>query len=216
MQPAVVSYKKLLFYCFLFLLSDFRKLSLDPNTADRNLYLCDDNKGVMVLNEKQPYPDHPDRFDGWKQLLCRDGLTGRCYWEVQWRGSVNIGVTYRGIKRSGDSDDCCIGWNDQSWSVMCTPHGYTAWHNNTAEDIDTTPPSESNRVAVYLDWSAGTVSFYCLPSFVSSIKQIHLHTFRSKFTEPVYPAFGFGRMSEPSDSGLLPPSLYISQVEDSL
>ena len=26
------------------------------------------------------------------QVLCREGLTGRCYWEVEWEGRVNIGV----------------------------------------------------------------------------------------------------------------------------
>ncbi|XP_033475082.2 protein NLRC3-like isoform X1 [Epinephelus lanceolatus] len=192
----------------------FCELSLDPNTADRNLLLSDDNRGVMVVKEKQPYPDHPERFDTWKQLLCREGLTGRCYWEVQWKGRVHIGVTYRGIKRTGDSDDCCIGWNDQSWSLFCSGQSYTPWHNNKPVDIDTHPPSESKRVAVYLDWPAGTVSFYCLPSIVSSLKRIHLHTFHSTFTEPLYPAFGFGRMREfETDSRFLPSSVHLSQVE---
>ncbi|XP_044056865.1 NACHT, LRR and PYD domains-containing protein 6-like isoform X2 [Siniperca chuatsi] len=193
----------------------FCELPLDPNTADRNLSLSDDNRRVMVVKEKQPYPDHPERFDSWKQLLCSEGLTGRCYWEVRWEGRVNVGVTYRGIKRRGDSDDCCIGWNDQSWSLICSAQGYTAWHNNIPTDIGTLPPSDSNRLAVYVDWPAGTVSFYCLPSIVSSVKRIHLHTFHSTFTEPLYPAFGFGRMLEfGTDSRWLPPSLCLSQIEE--
>lgn len=195
-------------YCVLFPPSDICELLLDPNTADRNLSLSDDNRVVRVAEEKQPYPDHPERFDSWKQLLCSEGLTGRCYWEVQWKGRVNIGVTYRGIKRKGDGDDCCLGWNDQSWSLFCSAQSYTAWHNNTATDIDTPPPSDSNRVAVYLDWPAGTVAFYCLPDRVSSLKRIHLHTFQSTFTEPLYPAFGFRQMSKfGTDSRLLPSSV---------
>uniref|UniRef100_A0A4W6BZG0 B30.2/SPRY domain-containing protein n=1 Tax=Lates calcarifer TaxID=8187 RepID=A0A4W6BZG0_LATCA len=168
----------------------FCEFTLDSNTANKNLLLSEDNRGVMVVKEKQPYPDHPERFDSWKQLLCSEGLTGRHYWEVQWKGRVSIGVTYRGIKRQGDSDDCCIGWNDQSWSLLCTAQGFTAWHNNTPTDIDTPPPTDSKRVAVYLDWSAGTVSFYCLPSIVSSLKLTHLYTFHCTFTEPLYPVFG--------------------------
>ena len=93
-----------------------------------------------------------------------------CYWEVRWEGRVNVGVTYRGIKRKGDGDDCCIGRNDQSWSLICSPQGYTAWHNNTPTDGDAPPPSESSRLAVYLDGPAGTVSFCCLLSIASSIK----------------------------------------------
>ncbi|XP_039652190.1 protein NLRC3-like isoform X2 [Perca fluviatilis] len=191
------------------------KLLLDPNTAHRNLSVSDDNRRVMVVKENQPYPDYPERFDSWKQLLCSEGLNGRCYWEVRFEGTVHVGVTYRGINRRGDSDVCCFGWNDQSWSLLCTTKSYTAWHNNTPTDIATLPPSDSNRVAVYLDWPAGTVSFYCLPSIVSSIKQIHLHTFHSTFTEPLYPAFGFGRMHKlGTDSRFLPSSVYLSQFEE--
>ncbi|XP_073319974.1 protein NLRC3-like [Pagrus major] len=193
----------------------FCQLSLDPNTAGRNLSLSRDSRQVMVVKEKQPYPDHPERFDCWKQLLCSEGLTGRCYWEVSWEGRANIGVTYRGITRKGDGDDCCVGWNDQSWSLICSAQGFTAWHNNTPTDVDVPPSSDSNRVAVYLDWPAGTVSFYCLPSIVSSIKRIHLHTFQSTFTEPLYPVFGFGRMCGfGADSPSLPSSVYLTQVDE--
>uniref|UniRef100_UPI0037E98A63 NLR family CARD domain-containing protein 3-like n=1 Tax=Semicossyphus pulcher TaxID=241346 RepID=UPI0037E98A63 len=193
----------------------FCELSLDPHTADANLLLSDCNKGVMLVKEKRLCLDHPGRFDPWKQLLCTEGLTGRCYWEVQWNGRVNIGVTYSGINRRGDGDDCCIGWNDKSWSLICSPQGYTAWHNNTPTDIAANPASNSNRVAVYLDWAAGTVSFYCLPSIASSIKRIHLHTFHSTFTEPLYPAFGFGRMLElGNERKLIPASVYLTQIDE--
>ncbi|XP_031179487.1 NACHT, LRR and PYD domains-containing protein 3-like [Sander lucioperca] len=193
----------------------FCELSLDPDTAHRNLSVSDDNRQVTVVKEKQPYPDHPERFDSWKQLLCSKGLNERCYWEVRCKGMVHVGVTYRGINRRGDSDVCCIGWNDQSWSLLCTAKSCTAWHNNTPTNIATLLPSDSYRIAVYLDWPAGTVSFYFLPSIVSSIKQIHLHTFHSTFTEPLYPAFGFGQMHElGTDSRFLPSSVYLSQFEE--
>lgn len=149
-----------------------------------------------AVKEKQPYADHPERFDTWKQLLCSDGLTGRCYWEVRWRGSVRIGLTYKKNSRKGGSDDCCIGGNNQSWCISCTPKGFTAWHNNIPTEIKELQSINSNRLAVYLDWSAGTVSFYLLPQVVSSIKKIHLHTFQAAFTEPLYAAFGFGGTQE--------------------
>ncbi|KAI3352595.1 hypothetical protein L3Q82_005530 [Scortum barcoo] len=68
------------------------ELTLDTNTAHRNLKLSEDNRKVTHVREKQPYPDHPERFDHWPQLLCRTGLTGRCYWEVEWRGRVYISI----------------------------------------------------------------------------------------------------------------------------
>uniref|UniRef100_UPI003AAF1CC5 protein NLRC3-like n=1 Tax=Centroberyx gerrardi TaxID=166262 RepID=UPI003AAF1CC5 len=77
------------------------ELTLDPNTVNRNLFLSEDNRKVTRVREEQPYPDHPERFDRWKQLLCRNGLTGRCYWEVERKGRVSIGMTYRGIRRRG-------------------------------------------------------------------------------------------------------------------
>ncbi|KAM3863796.1 protein NLRC3-like [Diretmus argenteus] len=166
-----------------------RELTPDPNTANRNLSLSEDNRTVTAVREKQPHPDHPERFDYWKQVLCRDGLTGRCYWELERKGEVYIGVTYRGIRRRGESSDCWLGWNEQSWSLLCSDNHYSAWHNNTATVIRLSSTSSfSDRVGVYLDWPAGTLSFYR----VSSDSLIHLHTFHSTFTGPLYPGFGFG------------------------
>ncbi|XP_078144533.1 protein NLRC3-like isoform X2 [Centroberyx gerrardi] len=160
------------------------ELTLDPNTAHRNLFLSEDNRKVTEEREEQPYPDHPERFDC-LQLLCRNGLTGRCYWEVEREGEVYIGVTYRGISRRGGGEDCRIGGNEKSWSLFCSDNSYSVCHNNRTTAIP--PPSSSNRVAVYLDWSAGSLSFYT----VSSDSLIHIHTFHSTFTEPLYPGFGF-------------------------
>ncbi|XP_044069870.1 NLR family CARD domain-containing protein 3-like isoform X3 [Siniperca chuatsi] len=162
------------------------ELTLDTNTVHRNIKLSDDNRKATQVEEKLSYPDHPDRFDHWSQLLCRNGLTGRCYWEVEWRGSVDISASYRGIRRRGNSDDCVFGGNDQSWSLICSDGGYTVWHNNRKTPI-TTSSSSSGRVAVYVDCPAGTLSFYR----VSSDTLIHLHTFNTTFTEPLYPGFGF-------------------------
>uniref|UniRef100_A0A8C5CAN7 NACHT domain-containing protein n=1 Tax=Gadus morhua TaxID=8049 RepID=A0A8C5CAN7_GADMO len=76
-------------------------LTLDPNTAHRELSLSEDNRKVTWDREDQSYPDHPERFDSKPQVLGREALTGRCYWEVERKGWVGIGVTYRGITRRG-------------------------------------------------------------------------------------------------------------------
>ncbi|XP_074526287.1 NLR family CARD domain-containing protein 3-like [Halichoeres trimaculatus] len=163
----------------------FCELTLDSNTAHRELRLSENNRKVTNVGEDQSYPDHPDRFECWPQLLCRDGLTGRCYWEVECRGLVDISVSYRGIRRKGNSDDCEFGFNDQSWSLFCSIEGYSVWHNNRETDLRLFPSSDSDRVAVYVDCPAGSLSFYR----VSSDSLIHLHTFSSTFTEPLYPGF---------------------------
>ncbi|XP_032363753.1 NLR family CARD domain-containing protein 3 isoform X1 [Etheostoma spectabile] len=160
------------------------ELELDTNTVHRVLKLSDNNRKVTHVKEDQSYPDHPDRFDRWRQLLCRDGLTGRCYWEVERRGGVNISVSYRGIRRKGDSDDCGFGYNDHSWNLFCSDDGgYSVWHNDRGTVL--TSCSVSNRVAVYVDVPAGSLSFYT----VSSDSLIHLHTFNTTFTQPLYPGF---------------------------
>ncbi|KAM6913847.1 neoverrucotoxin subunit alpha-like [Lycodopsis pacificus] len=163
------------------------ELTIDTNTMHRWLKLSDNNRKVTYEGEYQPYPDHPDRFDVCTQLLCRTGLTGRCYWEVEWGGDVCISVSYSGIHRKANSDDCWFGNNDQSWSLYCSGEGCSVRHNKTTTDIITTSSSSSGRVAVYVDWPAGSLSFYR----VSSDTLTHLHTFNTTFTQPLYPGFGF-------------------------
>uniref|UniRef100_A0A3B4UIB7 B30.2/SPRY domain-containing protein n=1 Tax=Seriola dumerili TaxID=41447 RepID=A0A3B4UIB7_SERDU len=158
------------------------ELELDENTVNRKLRLSDNNRTVTFVTEGQSYPDHPDRFDYWPQLLCRTGLTGRCYWEVEWRGVVDISVSYRRIRRKGGSEYCWFGGNDQSWSLNCSDVlGYSVWHNNRKTSISS---SVSHRVAVYVDCPAGSLSFYRVADSL-----IHLHTFNTTFTEPLYPGF---------------------------
>uniref|UniRef100_A0A3P8SPI5 B30.2/SPRY domain-containing protein n=1 Tax=Amphiprion percula TaxID=161767 RepID=A0A3P8SPI5_AMPPE len=169
----------------LFSPSDSCQLTVDTNTVNRELKLSDNNRKVTNVQEDQSYPDHPDRFEYWPQLLCTTGLTGRCNWEVEWRGVVHISVSYRGIRRKGDSDDCVFGSNDQSWSLICSDDAYSVWHNKRQTSISFS--SVSHRVSVYVDVPAGTLSFYR----VSSDSLIHLHTFNTTFTQPLYPGFGF-------------------------
>uniref|UniRef100_A0A8C9Y5U4 B30.2/SPRY domain-containing protein n=1 Tax=Sander lucioperca TaxID=283035 RepID=A0A8C9Y5U4_SANLU len=160
------------------------QLTLDTNTVNRELKLSDNNRKVTLVMEDQPYPDHPERF-GCHQLLCRDGLTGRCYWEVERRGVVDISVSYRGIRR-GDSRDCWFGRNDQSWRLFCSDRRYSVRHNERATVLRLSSSSVSGRVAVYVDCPAGSLSFYT----VSSDSLIHLHTFNTTFTQTLYPGFG--------------------------
>uniref|UniRef100_A0A3B4H6T0 B30.2/SPRY domain-containing protein n=1 Tax=Pundamilia nyererei TaxID=303518 RepID=A0A3B4H6T0_9CICH len=164
--------------------ADSCQLTIDTNTVNTELQLSDNNRKVTRVEEVQSYPDHPDRFDVYPQLLCRNGLTGRCYWEVEWRGDVYISVSYRSIRRKGDSKDAEFGFNDQSWSLNCSDDGpRSVWHNNETSAISSS--CGSKRVAVYVDCPAGTLSFYR----VSSDTLIHLHTFNTTFTEPLYPGF---------------------------
>ncbi|KAK0146867.1 Neoverrucotoxin subunit beta [Merluccius polli] len=148
----------------------------------------------MRTEEDQSHPDHPERFDYWHQVLCREGLTGRCYWEVEWRGGVVIGVTYRGITRRGGGHDSRLGYNNKSWCLYCYDDGrYTVWYNGSLTSIPL-PPSDSTRVGVYVDRPAGSLSFYRVSPGVggSSHTLTHIHTFWTTFTqEDLLPGFWF-------------------------
>ncbi|XP_076001778.1 NLR family CARD domain-containing protein 3-like isoform X2 [Genypterus blacodes] len=167
------------------------ELELDPNTASTELKLSDNYRKVTHVAEQQLHPDHPERFDHWPQLLCRNGLTGRCYWEVEWEGDVHISVSYREISRKGGRDDSRFGRNNQSWSLNCSDrHGYSVYHSNRLISLSV-PVSSSvpHRVGVYVDCPAGSLSFYSVSDTL-----IHLHTFNNTFTHTLYVGFGFRRI----------------------
>ncbi|XP_072309370.1 stonustoxin subunit beta-like [Eucyclogobius newberryi] len=164
----------------------FCDLTLDPNTAHRELKLSDNNKKVTRVREEQLFPHHQDRFDDWEQLLCDTGLTGRCYWELQWSGSVCISVSYRGIRRKGYSHDNVFGGNDQSWRLECSKDGFFVCHDNKRTSLPQPWSSSCGTVAVFVDCPAGSLSFYT----VSSERLILLHTFNTTFTHSLVPGFG--------------------------
>ncbi|CAL8325918.1 unnamed protein product [Boreogadus saida] len=166
------------------LVFDACDLTLDPNTAHRRLSLSEDNRKVTLVGEDQSYPDHPDRFDSYHQVLGREALTGRCYWEVEWEGGVWIGVTYRGITRRGGGRDSWLGLNNKSWGLYCDDGRYYARYNGTQTALPL-PPAGSTRVGVYLDRPAGSLSFYRVSpgGGGSSDTLTHLHTFWSSFTQ---------------------------------
>uniref|UniRef100_A0A3B1J6H5 NACHT, LRR and PYD domains-containing protein 9-like n=1 Tax=Astyanax mexicanus TaxID=7994 RepID=A0A3B1J6H5_ASTMX len=150
--------------------------TLDLNTAQCNLSLSEENRRVEFRVELQSYPDHPERFDGWPQVLSRErvtGVTGRCYWEAEWsRGGVAaVALSYKTISRKGDGLDCGFGENINSWSLFCSDYSYTVYHNNNRTALST-PPSGCRRVGVYVDCPSGTLSFYR----VSSGTHTHTHT----------------------------------------
>ncbi|XP_059916536.1 NACHT, LRR and PYD domains-containing protein 12-like isoform X2 [Gadus macrocephalus] len=165
------------------------ELTLDPNTAQRRLSLSEDSRKVTRVEEDQSYPDHPERFDSWEQVLFREGLPGRCYWEVEWGGRVYIGVAYRGMKRRGGGTDSLLGLSNKSWSLVCYDDDdglYTAFHNSSSTALRL-PPPHSNRVGVYLDRPAGSLSFYRVSpgGGGSSDTLTHIHTFQASFTQEV-------------------------------
>ncbi len=162
---------------------DSHQLTLDQNTVNKYLCLSESNRVITHTGTKQLYPDHPDRFDGVCQVLCRESVCGRCYWELQWSGNgVSISVSYKSISRKGRGKECWFGSNDQSWSFFCSSSRYSFGLNKTWTDLSVKPIS--SRIGVFVDHSAGTLSFYSVSDTMSLI-----HTVQTTFTQPLYPGF---------------------------
>ncbi|XP_042311198.1 tripartite motif-containing protein 16 isoform X2 [Sceloporus undulatus] len=169
--------------------SDFLKytcpLTFDPVTAHRYLRLLDDNHKVTNTTPwEHSYPDHPERFEHWRQVLSGKSLyIGRYYFEVEIFGAgIYIGMTNKSIDRKGSESNSCISGNNFSWCIKWNGKEFSAWHS----DMEIPLKSQGfSRIGIYLDYPRGTLSFYGVTSETMPL----LHKFECKFTEPLYPAF---------------------------
>ncbi|KAG5831960.1 hypothetical protein ANANG_G00286020 [Anguilla anguilla] len=186
------------------------QLTLDPNTAHKMLSLSEGNRKVThtLGREEQPYPDRPERFESVPQLVCRESVCERCYWEAEFSvsegGEASIAVTYKGISRKGGVSDCEFGGDENSWSLECSEHSYSVRHNKKQTLLPASPSPYHRatlrndddgrgvcvyRVGVCVDHLAGTLSFY---SVSDSDTLTLLHRFHTHFAENTPLCAGFG------------------------
>ncbi|XP_062290188.1 tripartite motif-containing protein 16-like [Scomber scombrus] len=152
-------------------------VTLDPNTAHIRLLLSEENKKATVMREEQTYTHHSDRFTEQRQVLSRESLTGCCYWEIKKeKHGAMVAVTYKDISRTGN--ESTLGSNDRSWALECDGDEYKLIHNKVSTSIS---GSESSIVGVYLDHSAGILSFYNVSDTMTL-----LHRVQTTFTQPLY------------------------------
>uniref|UniRef100_A0AAY4BMA7 B30.2/SPRY domain-containing protein n=1 Tax=Denticeps clupeoides TaxID=299321 RepID=A0AAY4BMA7_9TELE len=163
---------------------------LDPNTVNKQLVISKGGKKVERVKEGQSYPANPERFDYYTQALCKEGLTGNCWWEAEFTGGgVIIGMAYKSMSRKGYGRESCLGKNEKSWGLEFNDDSCIAWHNNVPKNVCA---SESRRIRVYLDYTAGTLSFH---SVFSSEEKL-LYKFHAIFTEPLYPGQIQGKITQ--------------------
>ncbi|XP_053183694.1 tripartite motif-containing protein 16-like [Scomber japonicus] len=153
-----------------------REITLDPNTAHTYLLLTKGNRKVKWMKQPQSYSSHKDRFTDALQILSRESLTRRCYWEVERRGLIDVAVAYKNISRVGH--ECGFGRNDKSWSLDCYANSYEFWFNSIKTPVS---GPGSSRVGVYLDHRAGILSFYRVSKTMTL-----LHRVQITFTQPLY------------------------------
>ncbi|KAK2868299.1 hypothetical protein Q7C36_000170 [Tachysurus vachellii] len=164
-------------------------VTLDPNTANSYLCLSEGNRKVSTCYDSQYSPEHLDRFSGWAQVLAKEAVSSRCYWEVEWSGSggIGIGVSYKGIIKHGGSANGKLGCNSKSWSLNISGGHCTFQHNKTKLEISS---PISARIGVFVDHKAGVLAFYCISPRRDTMTLLHrTHT---SFSQPLYPRFWLG------------------------
>ncbi|XP_047224841.1 tripartite motif-containing protein 16-like [Girardinichthys multiradiatus] len=154
------------------------EITLDPNTAHKDLEVSEENRKVTHLNKNKLYSPR-DSFKGWTQILSRESLTGRCYWEVEWIGrEIEVAVAYKNIRRDSGDNESGFGRNEKSWALNCYQNRYIFWYNNIWTSIS---GPETSRVGVYLDHRAGLLSFYSVSETMTLI-----HRVQTTFTQPLH------------------------------
>ncbi|XP_034558120.1 tripartite motif-containing protein 16-like [Notolabrus celidotus] len=158
-------------------------ITLDPNTAHHHVLLSKRNKKATLMIKKQSHSSHPDRFMDYWQVLSNESLTGRCYWEVKWKGGVYVALSYKNISRAESSVECVFGHSDKSWALDCDNKSYNFWHCQVSAAL---PGPRSSRVGVYVDHGAGIVSLYSITGTMT-----RLYRYQTTFTQPLYAGIGF-------------------------
>ncbi|XP_051794939.1 E3 ubiquitin/ISG15 ligase TRIM25-like [Acanthochromis polyacanthus] len=151
-----------------------RHLTLDSNTAHRRLLLSDENRKATVDWILILPIGHPHSFRDQQQVLSRESLTGCCYWEVEQGTAIaSVAVSYKDISRTGP--ESVFGYNDRSWALK---ESHIFIHNSIITPIS---GPRSSRIGVYLDHSAGILSFYRVSDTMTLI-----HRVQTTFTQPLY------------------------------
>ncbi len=161
----VLSYQSLLSY--LSLCSDACDFILDLYTAIVYNVLCEENQNMTCMKEKQPYSGRLQKPDECLQVLCKEKLSGRFYWEAEWlqNWAIHASVIFKGFSRKGSN---CRSQVNEVWSLDYSHNSFMVWHKNK-RTVLSVPLPHSKRVGVYLDWWAGTLSFY-------SVSDTHTHS----------------------------------------
>ncbi|XP_056604957.1 stonustoxin subunit alpha-like [Triplophysa dalaica] len=157
-------------------------LTLDLNTLSKHLRLSERNRVIQFSYTDQEYPDHPERF-GCCQVLCKESVCGRSYWEIKWTGRVYISVSYKSIRRQESSHGSDFGRNDKSWRLYCSESRFSFCHDDKWINLPAMPSSA--RIGVYVDEGAGILSFYSVSDTIMTL----IHSINTTFTEPLYPGF---------------------------
>ncbi|XP_075034229.1 nuclear factor 7, brain-like [Mixophyes fleayi] len=164
------------------------EILLDNETAATNVAVSADLKIAYGTETNDDIDDTDDRFESYQVLSETSFCSGQHYWEAEIYGSNNwrVGLSYDSIDREGN--DSVFGNTAESWCLVRSYKGYALRHDSNQIFLSAAPSLKRfMRLGIYLDYEAGQLSFYNLGTPI-----IHLHTFNTAFTEPLYAAIRVG------------------------
>ncbi|TTZ04184.1 Calcium-activated potassium channel subunit alpha-1 [Bagarius yarrelli] len=166
---------------------DASSLMFDGDTVHQFLRVTD---GGRKLTNTTPwhhsYPEHPERFEHWKQALTTQSFSsGRHYFETDVSGAgVHVGLTYVGLPRHSDQNEACLPGSVMCWCIQWTGRGFSAWHGGVETPLNA---PKATRLGVYVDFGCGTVAFYSVGGEADGGVEL-LHRYEALLTEPLYTA----------------------------
>ncbi|XP_028269406.1 nuclear factor 7, brain-like [Parambassis ranga] len=155
----------------------FSPVILDPNTANRWLYLSDDLTSVRCGDTWQKLPDNPERYTKYIDVLGSEGFSsGKHSWEVEVGDHPDwtVGLAKESVDRKGKL------FLSPEYGIWCLTHRSGKYNNG---DKNVTVQKSLQRIGVQLDYDRGEVSFY------NSEDMTHIYTHIDTFTEKLLPYF---------------------------
>ncbi|KAF7690948.1 bloodthirsty-related gene family, member 2 [Silurus meridionalis] len=161
-------------------------IKLNHRTAHAHLSISDNKKQVRYTDKQQEVPENPKRFDRVTNVVTKEAfISGRHYWEVEVGDKTewDLGVAKHSVNRKGKFT---VSPANSFWTLSL--------RNGNQYMANTLPPTclsltpKPRKVAIYLDYDAGRVSFFCPES------GIHIYTFTDMFTERLHAIFNPGRL----------------------
>ncbi|XP_030064099.1 E3 ubiquitin-protein ligase TRIM47 [Microcaecilia unicolor] len=165
-------------------------MNLDPETAERSLVLIG-TKEVKRQATPISYPESSKRFVNCAQVLGKEELKHRSYWEVEvLEGLASVGVATQLLSRYGPYTSTRLGRNDASWCLCWHGESVSVCHNN--EETVLSRKSSVTKLGIYLqrDSSNQSLTFYNVRGTrMIQLMQFDMLHFQKYRTLKLYPAF---------------------------
>nr|XP_024654879.1 tripartite motif-containing protein 35-like [Maylandia zebra] len=169
----------------------FSPVILDPNTANRWLYLSDDLTSVRNGDTKQQLPYNPERNTKYPTVFGSEGFSsGKHSWEVEVgdHPDWNIGLVKESVDRKGEL------FASPKYGFWCLTHKAGKYTNGDGQTV--TVKKSLQRIRVQQDYDRGEVSFY------DTEDMTHIYTHRDTFTEKLFPFFSIGEAGDAKTSDI--------------